>query len=75
MTTEITNKSIIAKLVPIYQQVEELTLEAKEILAEAKEADLDSALLAKVAKAIASSKLADLEDKTQGLLDFIEEVK
>ena len=72
---EITNKSIIAKLVPIYQQVEELTLEAKEILAEAKEADLDSTLLAKVAKAMAASKLDDLEDKTQGLLDFIEEVK
>lgn len=68
----ITANSIIDKLVPIYTEIETLSEDAKEILKEAKESGLDSAMIAKVAKAKAASKLGELEEKTGKLLDLIE---
>lgn len=68
----VTANSIIDKLVPIYTEIETLTEDAKEILKDAKEAGLDSAMIAKVAKAKAGSKLGELEEKTGKLLDLIE---
>ena len=67
-----TNQTIIDKLVPIFTEIDTLADDAKEILSGAKEAGLDSAMLSKVAKAKANSKLGDLEKKTGKLLDLIE---
>lgn len=67
----ITANQIIDKLVPIYTEIETLGEDAKEILKDAKEAGLDSAMIAKVAKAKANLKLGDLTEKTESLLDLI----
>lgn len=69
-----TNKEYIAKLVPIFDEINTLNDDAKEILSEAKEAGLDAAMLSKVAKAISASKVCDLEEKTQELLNLLKEV-
>jgi uncharacterized protein (UPF0335 family) len=68
----ITANSIIDKLVPIFTEIDTLVEDTKDILKDAKEAGLDSAMIAKVAKAKANSKLGDLEEKTGKLLDLIE---
>lgn len=68
----VTNQSIIDKLVPIYTEIDTLTDDAKEILTGAKEAGLDQAMLSKVAKAKANSKLGDLTEKTEKLLELID---
>ena len=70
-----TNKEYITKLVPIYDEIGTLTDDAKEILSEAKESGLDAAMLSKVAKAISSAKLGDLEEKTKDLMDLLKEVQ
>lgn len=66
------NKDVIDKLVPIYQEIATLTEDAKSVLADAKEANLNASMLAKVAKALADDKLEDLQDKTKVLLDIIQ---
>ena len=72
---KLTEKEVIKKLVPLYRDMEDLNLDIKSILAEAKESDLDSSLLAKVAKAMATNKLEEIEGKAQQLLEFISDVK
>lgn len=68
-----TNKDVIQELVPIYTEIETLLSDAKEILDAAKEAGLDQAMIAKVAKAQAQQKLGDVREKTDKLLKFIDE--
>jgi uncharacterized protein (UPF0335 family) len=68
----ITANSIIDKLVPIYTEIETLTEDAKEILKDAKESGMDSAMLSKVAKAKVSMKLGELTEKTEKLLELID---
>lgn len=69
---ELTAESVVEQLIPIYREINTLMDDAKAILAEAKEAELPAAMLAKIAKAKADSKLEDLEDKTKSLLELIE---
>lgn len=69
-----TNKEVIEKLVPIYEQAMMLAEDAKHILKQAKEAGLDQTALAKVAKAKAQDNLGDLADKTNALKTLIDEV-
>lgn len=69
-----TNKEVIEKLVPIYEQAMMLAEDVKHILKKAKEAGLDQTALAKVAKAKAQDNLGDLADKTNALKTLIDEV-
>ena len=71
-TPVVTNESTITKLVPLFEQVGSLMEVVKVIVKEAKEAGLDAPALQKIAKAKADQKLADLADKTQGLIDLID---
>lgn len=73
MTT--TNKDTIDKLVPIFTEIETLMEDIKQISSDAKEAGLDASMLAKVAKAKAASKFSDLHNKTEKLLNLLEEVE
>ncbi len=67
-----TNQEVIDKLVPVYSEVMTLTEDAKQILADAKEAGLDHSTLAKVAKAKATDKLEDLKEKTEALQNLLD---
>lgn len=67
-----TAEQVIEKLVPLFEQVNSLTEDAKAILKEAKDAGLDHVSLGKIAKAKANNKLSDLYDKTEALLDLME---
>lgn len=67
-------KDVIEELVPIYSEIITLTEDAKEVLNKAKEADLDTAMLSKIAKAKASMKLGELEAKTAALAKLLDEV-
>lgn len=67
-----TNQEVIDKLVPVYTEVMMLTEDAKQILADAKEAGLDHSTLAKVAKAKATDKLEDLKEKTEALQNLLD---
>ncbi len=69
-----TNQTIIDKLVPIFTEIDTLADDAKEILSAAKEANLDYAMLSKIAKAKASSKLSDLHTKTEKLLTLMDDL-
>jgi|JI10StandDraft_1071094.scaffolds.fasta_scaffold704805_2 uncharacterized protein (UPF0335 family) len=70
-----TNIEVIDKLVPIYTEIDLLTQDAKQILADAKEAGLDAPALSKVAKAKVQQKLEDLKEKTDALSDLIDSVQ
>jgi hypothetical protein len=71
---ELTAKSVLQMLIPIYTEIEMLQADAKAILAGAKEAGLPHSLLAKIAKAKVKDQLQDLEEVTEELLDLIEAV-
>jgi uncharacterized protein (UPF0335 family) len=66
-------KAIIEKLVPIYTEIETLNEDAKAVLEDAKESGIKPAMLSKIAKARASSKLGDLQETTEKLLNLIED--
>ena len=70
----VTANSIIDKLIPIYTEIETLTEDAKEILKDAKEAGLDSAMIAKVAKAKVNSKLEELLTKSEEMIILINDI-
>lgn len=70
-----TNIEVIDKLVPIYTEIDLLTQDAKQILSDAKEANLDAPALSKVAKAKVQQKLEDLKEKTDALSDLIDSVQ
>ena len=52
-----TNNEVIESLIPIYTEIDLLTQDAKQVLADAKEVGLDAPALAKVAKAKVQQKL------------------
>ena len=70
-----TNNEVIEKLIPIYTEIDLLTQDVKEVLVSAKEFNLDSAALAKVAKAKVQQKLEELKEKTDALSDLIDSVQ
>ena len=70
-----TNNEVIEKLIPIYTEIDLLTQDAKQVLADAKDSGLDSPALAKVAKAKVQQKLEELKEKTDALSDLIDSVQ
>jgi uncharacterized protein (UPF0335 family) len=65
-------KELISKMVRVLMEMQSLDEVLKEIKDEAKEAGLNPSVLVAVAKAIANSKVDDLQEKSQELLDTIE---
>ena len=70
-----TNNEVIEKLIPIYTEIDLLTQDAKQVLADAKDSGLDSPALSKVAKAKVQQKLEELKEKTDALSDLIDSVQ
>lgn len=66
-------KEIIAKLVRQYIQIQSIDEEIKEIKAQAKAEGLNASIISSVAKAIASNKVESLKEKSEEVLDAIEE--
>ena len=66
-------KEIIAKLVRQYIQIQSIDEEIKEIKAQAKAQGLNASIISSVAKAIASNKVESLKEKSEEVLDAIEE--
>ena len=63
----------IEKLVNIYREIALLTEDAGSVVADAKEAGLDSSTIVKVAKAIALDKIDKLKEQTDKLQEMIDE--
>lgn len=66
-------KEIIAKLVKQYIQIQSIEEEIAEIKSEAKASGLNASILTQVAKAIANNKVEILKEKSEEVLDAIEE--
>lgn len=66
-------KEAIAKLVKQYIQIQSIEEEIKEIKSEIKVAGLNPSILSNVAKAFASGKVDELKEKSEEVLDTIEE--
>ena len=66
-------KEAIAKLVKQYIQIQSIEEEIKEIKSEIKAAGLNPSILSNVAKAFASGKVDELKEKSEDVLDTIEE--
>lgn len=71
--TKPTVDGTIDKLVNIYREIALLTEDASSVVADAKEADLDSSTIVKVAKAIALDKIDKLKEQTDKLQEMIDE--
>lgn len=71
---KLTNKEVVERLVNIYREVNLLQEDAKSLVTQAKDEGLDHSTLNALAKAIASDKVADVEEKYQKFLDLAEEV-
>lgn len=67
-------KQLFEQLVSLYSEIEMINENIKDTKSNLKELGLDSALIAKVAKAQAQSKVQDLEESTKALLGLISEV-
>jgi uncharacterized protein (UPF0335 family) len=67
-------KKYFEQLVGFYQEIEMINENIKDVKSSLKDMELDSALIAKIAKAQAQSKVQDLEESSKALLDLISEV-
>ncbi len=70
----ITAQQLFDKLKPIHAEIETLEADMKELLDEAKEAELPYAMINSLAKAACKGKLGSVESKATKLLDLIEEL-
>ena len=66
-------KEIIAKLVRQYIQIQSIEEEISEIKTQAKVSGLNASILTQVAKAIANNKVESLKEKSEEVLDAIQE--
>ena len=78
MTEEVTfqkisQEDIISEMEKQFAQINAYMLVVKQLKSDAKEAGYDGAILAKVAKARADYKVAELKEKTETLLNLLEE--
>lgn len=72
MQTEL--KQNFESLVGLYQEIEMINENIKDIKGKLKEMELNAALISKIAKAQAQSKVDDLEVSSKALLTLISEV-
>lgn len=66
-------KEAIAKLVKQYIQIQSIEEEIRDIKSEIKSAGLNPSIISNVAKAFASGKAEELKEKSEEVLDTIEE--
>ena len=71
--TKPTVDGTIDKLVNIYREIALLTEDAGSVVADAKEAGLDSSTIVKVAKAIALDKIDKLKEQTAKIQEMLDE--
>lgn len=67
-------KQYFDQLVELYREIEMINENIKDTKSTLKDMDLDSSLIAKIAKAQAQSKVEELEETSKALLDLISEV-
>lgn len=67
-------KQSFEQLVEFYREIEMINENIKDVKSSLKEMELDAALISKVAKAQAQSKVEDLEETSKALLSLISEV-
>ena len=72
--SSITAKELFKKLCSVHAEIEALNSDLKDLLAEGKEAGLDTPNINSVAKASTKGKVSELEEKSQLMLDTIEEL-
>lgn len=72
---QITEYELYKKLCAVHAEIAVLDADAKELLTEGKEADLDVAFINAVAKADAKGKVSSLEEKAQKTIDMIQTLK
>lgn len=70
-----TKREFVKEMQDVFIQIQALDDQLKEIKTKAKEQDFDAPMLAKIAKALAESKISELTEKTEILLETIEEVQ
>lgn len=74
-TEKITEEALFEKLVALFEMISDIEMDIKDLMQEAKDADIEDASLVKaVAKAKAYSKVGDLEDKLKAKLEKIQEL-
>lgn len=74
-TEKITEEALFEKLVALFEMISDIEMDIKDLMQEAKDADIEDANLVKaVAKAKAYSKVGDLEDKLKAKLEKIQEL-
>lgn len=74
-TEKITEEALFEKLVALFEMISDIEMDVKDLMQEAKDADIEDASLVKaVAKAKAYSKVGDLEDKLKAKLEKIQEL-
>lgn len=67
-------KDAVAKLVKLFMEQQSLDEQVKEIKDEAKESGLNAAILTAVAKSIVSGKASELKQKSEEIIDTLEDV-
>ncbi len=67
-------KQAVAKLVKFYMEQQSLDEQIKQIKDEAKDSGLNPAILSAVAKSIVSGKATELKEKSNEIVETLEEV-
>lgn len=75
-TPKLTQETLFDKLVTLYENIFDIEMDAKDLIAQAKEEDEieDITLINQIAKAKAYSKIGSLQEKAKKQLDKIEEL-
>ncbi len=74
MTQPTNEKEFVEAMQREFYEIQSIEENLKELRTAAKEKGFDAAMLAKIAKARAEAKIADLVDKSQKLIDLADKV-
>lgn len=67
-------KDAVGKLVKLFMQQQSIDEQVKEVKDEAKSSGLNPAILTAVAKSIVSGKASELKEKSEEIIDTLEDV-
>ena len=67
-------KDAVGKLVKLFMEQQSLDEQVKEVKDEAKASGLNAAILTAVAKSIVSGKASELKEKSEEIIDTLEDV-
>lgn len=74
MTQPVTKMDFVLAMQREYTEISSIDETIKQLKEDAKEKGFNAAFLAKIAKARAEAKLADLVEKSQELIDLVDEL-